>query len=287
MIDGEIALSDTEFARVKARVFAVAGISLSDAKRTLVVSRLSKILRRLGIGSFDAYLDFLDHGATEIEAQEFINALTTNLTRFFREEHHFAHLCEQVGALIARPSRFSADGRPRLRVWSAGCSTGQEPYTIALSLLDAHPALLKWDFRVLATDIDTSVLAKAEQGVYPASELSGLSAERTQLFERRGSLIRVPAAARDVVSFKALNLVDPVWPMRGPFEAIFCRNVTIYFDRKTQGSLFARLGAKLAPGGFLYIGHSESLGQGGGGFRLVGKTIYQVRPASQGEREVA
>lgn len=281
MIDGEFSLSDREFARVKARVLAAAGISLSDAKRTLVISRLSKLLRLLRIPSFDAYLDFLDRGATDVDRQDFVNALTTNLTRFFREDHHFIHLRTHVGDLATRPSRLSADGRPRLRIWSAGCSTGQEPYTIALALLDAHPWLLDWDFRVLATDIDTSVLVKARDGVYPESELSGLTPERARLFERVAGGIRVPEAARRVVAFKPLNLVDPNWPMRGPFDAIFCRNVTIYFDKPTQGGLFNRLGRLLTPGGFLYVGHSESLGAAGEGFRLVGKTIYQVRPGTE------
>lgn len=285
MIDGEIALSDREFARVKARVHAQAGIALSDAKRTLVVSRLSKILRRLRIRSFDAYVDFLEQGATARDEQDFINALTTNLTRFFREDHHFAHLTTHVGALIARRPRIGADGRPRLRIWSAGCSTGQEAYTISLSLLADYPELSHWDFRVLATDVDTNVISRAAQGVYPEAELSGLSAERVRLFERSGASIRVPAAAREVVRFKYLNLVDPGWPMRGPFDAIFCRNVAIYFDKATQGTLFTRLGRMLAPDGVLYIGHSESLGLGSPNFKLIGTTIYQ--PRSHKERNAA
>ena len=286
MIDGEIPLSDSEFARVKARVYAEAGIALSEAKRTLVVSRLSKILRTLQLPSFDAYLDFLEREATAEQAQDFVNALTTNLTRFFREDHHFAHLGTYVGELIARRPRVGPNGRPRLRIWSAGCSTGQEPYTIALSLLGAYPELKRWDFRILATDIDTSVIAKAAQGIYPEGELSGLSPERARLFERSGAHVRIPAAAREIVAFKPLNLMAPNWPMRGPFDAVFCRNVAIYFDKQTQGTLFSRLGRMLVPGGFLYIGHSENLGSGGDGFRLVGKTIYQSR-AAQKTRDAA
>lgn len=278
MIEGEIPLSDREFSRVKARVYAEAGISLSDAKRTLVVSRLSKLVRALRIESFDDYLDYLDRAGTEKDAQDFVNALTTNLTRFFREDHHFTHLVGYVGDIIERQRRL---GRAtRLRLWSAGCSTGQEPYTIALSLLAACPELARWDFRVLATDIDTNVLAKAAQGTYPESELGGLSPERARLFDRPGGgTIRIPAAARAVVAFKPLNLMTPNWPMKGPFDAIFCRNVAIYFDKPTQATLFTRLGKMLAPGGFLYIGHSENLGAGGNGFRLVGKTIYQMGAA--------
>lgn len=287
MIEGEIPLSDREFARVKARVYAEAGISLSEAKRTLIVSRLSKLVRALRLPSFDAYLDYLEHDGTEKDAQDFVNALTTNLTRFFREDHHFDHLVTYVGELLARRGRSSADGRPRLRIWSAGCSTGQEPYTIAVALLAAYPELKRWDFKLLATDIDTSVLAKAAMGVYPESELSGLSAERARLFERPGDgSIRIPLAAREVIAFKPLNLMSPSWPMKGPFDAIFCRNVAIYFDKATQATLFKRLGRLLAPGGYLYIGHSENLGAGGESFRLVGKTIYQFR-AAQKARDAA
>jgi chemotaxis protein methyltransferase CheR len=281
LIDGEISLSDSDFARVKARVYDEAGISLSDAKRTLVVSRLSKLLRALRIDSFAQYLDYLEDQGSQKDAQDFVNALTTNLTRFFREDHHFDHLVVYVGELMRHRPRFNAEGRPKLRIWSAGCSTGQEAYTIALALLDAHRDLKRWDFKILATDIDTYVLGKAAAGVYPASELNGLTADRQALFERNPEgTLRIPDAARAVISFKPLNLIGP-WPMKGPFDAIFCRNVAIYFDKDTQGTMFGRLGRMLAPGGYLYIGHSENLGTGADGFRLVGKTIYQTRPAQR------
>jgi chemotaxis protein methyltransferase CheR len=169
------------------------------------------------------------------------------------------------------------DGKPKLRIWSAGCSTGPEPYTIGMCLLAALPDLKRWDFKILATDIDTNVLAKAATGVYPEAELNGLSAERQRQFERMGDgNVRVPMAVRSLISFKPLNLMT-AWPMKGPFDAIFCRNVAIYFDKPTQGELFSRLGKLIVPEGFLYIGHSENLGSGGEGFRLVGKTIYQAK----------
>jgi chemotaxis protein methyltransferase CheR len=286
MEQGEIALSDREFSRVKARVYSQAGISLSDAKRTLVVSRLSKIVRQLRLPSFDAYLDHLERGAPERDTQDFVNALTTNLTRFYREDHHFDHLVEYVGQLITRRPRVGPDGKPKLRIWSAGCSTGQEPYTIGMCLLAALPDLKRWDFKILATDIDTNVLAKAATGVYPEAELNGLSAERARLFERGSDgSVRVPMAVRSLISFKPLNLMT-AWPMKGPFDAIFCRNVAIYFDKPTQGELFGRLGKLIVPEGFLYIGHSENLGSGGEGFRLVGKTIYQSK-FSQKTRDAA
>lgn len=276
MEQGEIALSDREFARVKARVYAQAGISLSDAKRTLVVSRLSKVVRQLRLNSFDAYIDYLERGGSEKDSQDFVNSLTTNLTRFYREDHHFDHLVTYVGQLMQGRPRVGPDGKPKLRIWSAGCSTGQEPYTIGMCLLAAHPELKRWDFKILATDIDTNVLAKAATGVYPESELGGLSPERARVFERSGGEIRVPMQVRSLVSFKPLNLMT-AWPFKGPFDAVFCRNVAIYFDKPTQGELFARLGKMLVPDGFLYIGHSENVGSGGEGFRLVGKTIYQTK----------
>jgi Methylase of chemotaxis methyl-accepting proteins len=282
MDQGEFSLSERDFARVKARVYAVAGISLSDAKRTLVVSRLSKVIRALRLKGFSDYLDYLESAATPEDAQNFINALTTNLTRFYREDHHFEHLRGHVGRLIAERPRGQ-----RLRIWSAGCSTGQEPYTIGLDLLAAFPELKRWDFRILATDIDTAVIGKAARGVYPESELSGLSHERAALFERAGDgSIRVPQAVRELVAFKPLNLIAGNWPMKGPFDAIFCRNVAIYFDKPTQGELFGRLAGMLASEAFLYIGHSENLGSGAEGFRLVGKTIYQFK-AGQTKRVAA
>lgn len=276
---GEFPLSDKEFARIRERVYRIAGISLSDAKRTLVISRLSKLVRALELPGFSAYVDYLEARGNADDDQNFVNALTTNLTRFFREDHHFDHLIAHVGELMENRPRVRG-GRPRLRIWSAGCSTGQEPYTIALCLLDAFPELKRWDFRILATDIDSNVVAKAATGVYPVSELNGLSRGRMALFEKAGSdTIRIPAAARQTIAFKLLNLIGP-WPVKGPFDAIFCRNVAIYFDKPTQGVLFNRLGQVLAPDGFLYIGHSENLQAVSSGFRLVGKTVYQRKAVS-------
>lgn len=280
MESGEIALSEREFTRIRKRVYKIAGISLSDAKRTLVVSRLSKIVRSLGLSSFDQYLEYLESKGQADDDQDFVNALTTNLTRFFREDHHFDHLKTHVANLIAHRPRTSGRGQPRLRIWSAGCSTGQEPYTVALDLLASFPELKRWDFKILATDIDSNVVAKAATGIYPASELNGLSSQRMALFDKMGDgSIRIPQAAASLVTFKILNLMAP-WPVKGPFDAIFCRNVAIYFDKPTQGQLFDRLGQVLAPDGFLYIGHSENLQAVSKGYKLVGKTIYQLKQNS-------
>jgi chemotaxis protein methyltransferase CheR len=277
----EFALSEREFSRIRERLYQAAGISLSDAKRTLVIARLSRLVRNLQLSGFDAYLDYLERAGSADDKQEFVNALTTNLTRFWREEHHFVHLVDYVRGLVAtRTDR-------RLRIWSAGCSTGQEPYTIALELLDALPELKRWDFKILATDIDTAVIAKAATGIYPDSELNGLALERVRLFDNLGDgRVQVPRAVAQTISFKPLNLMAP-WPMKGPFDAIFCRNVAIYFDKATQGELFGRLGKMLAPGAFLYIGHSENPGSASQGFRLVGKTIYQQRATAERGRHAA
>lgn len=284
MEPGEFPLSDREFARIQARVQAHAGIALSDGKRTLAVSRLAKILRRNKFASFGAYLDFLERDGSAEDAQDFINALTTNLTRFWREEHHFTHLVSYVGEIIARRTR--TDQNRRLRIWSAGCSTGQEPYTIAMVLLEKYPELQRWDCKILATDIDTAVLARAMTGIYPASELHELSPERARLLERLpDGHIRVPDTAARLVSFKPLNLLGP-WPMKGKFDAIFCRNVTIYFDKSTQAELIGRFEDVLMPRGMLYVGHSENLGIHSHDFRLVDKTAYQLR-AEQRAKDAA
>ena len=192
-----------------------------------------------------------------------------------------------MSQLIATRPRVNPNGRPRLRIWSAGCSTGQEPYTIALHLLSKFPELKRWDFKVLATDIDTAVLAKAASGAYPEGELAGLSRERAALFDRPGDgSIRIPAAARELIAFKVLNLMED-WPVKGPFDAIFCRNVVIYFDKQTQARIFTRLGKVLASDGYLYVGHSENAAYTESPFKLVGKTIYRMKPTQQTARHVA
>jgi len=279
MESGEFALSDREFGRVKARVYAEAGISLSDAKRTLVVSRLSKLVRGLDLNSFDSYLDHLERHGSADDQQDFINALTTNLTRFWREDHHFEHLVGYVGDLIQRKPRMGPRGEPELRIWSAGCSTGQEPYTIALTLLDAFPELKRWDFRILATDIDTTVVAKAATGLYPVSELSGLSSDLGKAFRgcrwwqcphsaRRAAARRLQAAQSDAQSLADARTVRcRVLPERGDL-----------FRQEDPGDVVrparAPSSCRMA---LLYLGHSENLGAGGDDFRLVGKTIYQAR----------
>ena len=275
MAEIDITLSDNEFNKIRDRIYKIAGISLGEAKRTLVISRLSKLLKPKGLASFDDYVNFLDHKAAPKDHQEFVNALTTNLTRFYRESHHFDHLVKQVGKIIAAPNQLRANGKPRLRIWSAGCSTGQEPYTIAMCLMAHYPQLRSWDFRILATDVDTQVLERAAQATYPETELEGLSKQQAKIFERAGdTMIRVPANLRKLMTFKPLNLMKN-WPFKGPFDAIFCRNVTIYFDKPTQTKVFERFAMLLSDEGYLYIGHSENMRAEAVGFSLCGKTIYK------------
>jgi len=275
MSEEEISLSDKEFDKIRDRIYQIAGISLGEAKRVLVVSRLTKIVRAKNIKSFDAYVDFLDKRASRDDKQVFVNALTTNLTRFYREDHHFDHLVEYVGRLVANPRYKSSTGKPRLRIWSAGCSTGQEPYTIAMALMQNFPQLKSWDFKILATDVDTDVIAKAAMGIYPAGELEGLSKSQASVFEKMpDGNVRIPMNLRNLMTFKPLNLMLD-WPMKGPFDAIFCRNVTIYFDKPTQTKVFERFSELLPEDGYLYIGHSENMRAAALGFCIDGKTIYR------------
>jgi chemotaxis protein methyltransferase CheR len=246
------------------------GIHLAAHKEQLVYARLAKRLRPLGFTSFRAYRDYVTSREGAHELLRMVNALTTNLTRFFREPHHFEHLRRSLSALAACPPPLR-----RLRFWSAGCSTGQEAYSIALTLVETMPDIDRWDARILATDIDTDVLAIARRGRYAMADADGLDGTRRSYFcEVESGDIEVLPRLRSYISFKPLNLVGP-WPLKGPFDAIFCRNVAIYFRGETQSKLFARFRDVLAPNGFLYVGHSESIDAAACGFQLVGQTTYR------------
>ena len=287
MADEEIQLSDKEFNDIRELIYKIAGISLGDAKRVLVVSRLAKLVKAKGLTSFTDYIGFLEKRASREDKQTFVNALTTNLTRFYREDHHFDHLVEYVGKLIKSPNQVkSSNGKPRLRIWSAGCSTGQEPYTIAMALMGKYPQLKSWDFKILGTDVDTDVVATSAVGTYSAGDMEGLSSAQAAVFERpTAETIRVPALYRNLMTFKPLNLMEN-WPIKGPFDAIFCRNVTIYFDKETQTKVFQRFAELLGEGAYLYIGHSENMRAEALGYSLEGKTIYR-RIAVENKRNVA
>jgi chemotaxis protein methyltransferase CheR len=274
--DREFEFTDRDFEYLRALVTGNTGITLGDHKRQLVYGRLTRRLRQLGLATFEQYCRYLDQHRDE-ELGELVNAITTNLTSFFRERHHFEHLAQQ-----ALPCLAGRDGtRRRLRIWSAGCSTGEEPYSIAITLAETLAAdLPARDARILATDIDTQVLARAASGVYPEERAEGIEPSRRRRWFRRGcgtnaGQVKVDPSLQELIVFKQLNLMDGNWPMRGPFDAIFCRNVVIYFDKPTQRRLFDRFADLVAPGGYLYVGHSESLHGVCERFRLIGRTIYQ------------
>ena len=268
----EFAMSEADFQAIKALIYKKVGIALTDQKRGLVYARLTRRLRALGLPNFRSYVDILEGPKANDELSHLINALTTNHTKFFRERHHFDFLRSTAAAeWRARVTR----GEPkRLRIWSAGCSTGEEPYTIAMTL--AHAFQMEWDWKILATDIDTKVLAHAKRGLYEKDTVRdvppALKHKYLQLIETGQA--EVDAALKSRIRFNRLNLHD-LWPMRGPFDVIFCRNVTIYFDPPTKRNLIQRYVEMIKPGGFLFLGHSETLA--GREFHLesLGQTIYR------------
>ena len=275
LVEGEFAFTADDFAQIAGLLYEQAGITLSASKTTLVYSRLAKRLRALGLATFSEYCALVASPRGIDERAAMLNALTTNVTRFFREPHHFDHLREKV--LAPRIAAVKA-GRARLRIWSAGCSTGQEPYSIAITLLSLLPDAPNLDVKILATDIDTRVLATGREAIYSEELISAIPPEaRTRWLEREtrgGGDWRVGAAARSLVSFKELNLIGP-WPVKGPFDAIFCRNVVIYFDEPTQERIWGRFAPLLGAEGRLYIGHSERVGGAQAKFVSDGLTVYR------------
>ncbi len=261
-----------DFDRIRGLIYRHAGISLHEGKQAMVYSRLVRRLRETGHASFAAYLQALESDGDPAEWQEFVNCLTTNLTAFFREDHHFHALQADLRAQAAR-----AAGRP-LRVWSCAASTGEEPYSIAMTV--AETLGLSAAVQVLASDIDTRVLAQAQRGVYPA-EAKGLTPERLRRHFLRGAgantgHIRVRPELARLVQFRPFNLMGAEWrTLGGPFDLVFCRNVMIYFDAATQRQVLQGLHSVLRPGGLLYVGHSENFTDSRELFRLRGKTIYE------------
>lgn len=248
------------------------GILVPDDKFDMFYSRLSKRVRMLGFTSFNQYCHYLKNNPDD-EFTEFINAVTTNLTSFFRENHHFDYLSRTViPELLKKKS-----GSKQIKVWSAGCSTGEEPYSLAMTLKEIVPA--DWTINILATDLDTNVLATAAAGVYGTDRITGIAEQRLKRWFQKGvgrqaNKVRVKAALRELIDFKQLNLMQE-WPMRESFDFIFCRNVLIYFDRETKAMLAKRYCSLLEEGSYLFIGHSESLHQLDTGFSLIGNTIYR------------
>lgn len=264
------ALGDREFKRIIEIVRARTGIELGASKRQLCQTRLGRRLRALNLTSYRDYLELLDDDSSP-EHGELVNAITTNVTAFYREEHHFDVLRSLLPQLAAR--------QKRIRIWSAGCSSGEEPWTMAITIREALGACAGLDVKVLATDIDTKVLAHASAGVYESENVKPVTAPRLKTYFTRGSganegRYRIADDLRSLVTFKQLNLFAP-WPMSGPFDVISCRNVIIYFDTENKIKLLRRYHQMLSTDGHLFLGHSESITPGVTGFTSLGRTAYR------------
>lgn len=268
--DREFSFSDMEFRFLAETARAQTGIVLGDHKKDMVYSRLVRRLRALGLQNFAQYCALLGGPEAQSEMGHLVNALTTNLTSFFRERHHFEHLRDQVLAPLARqPSQ-------RIRLWSAACSAGMEPYSMAMVMQHSLPDIDRRDARILATDIDTAMLATAAAGSYPLAQYENIPEEyrRDVRIDPLHDRMEIADTLKQRITFKPLNLLDD-WPMQGQFDAVFCRNVVIYFDKQTQAELFDRMAERIIMGGYLYIGHSENLFNVCDRFELLGRTIYR------------
>lgn len=265
--------SDAHFETLRKLVGEITGISLSDHKRDLLYGRLTRRLRALRLQSFDQYIHLLTTNPGD-EMQNFINAVTTNLTSFFRENHHFEFLAKELFPQLEK------EGRVRgLRIWSAGCSTGEEPYSIAMTVREYFQNAESLDIKIFASDLDTNVVQTAANGIYDASRVEGLDPARVKQWFQRGSganagKVRVRRDLANLITFSQLNLMQP-WPMNSMFDVVFCRNVVIYFDKPTQSVLFNNFANVIKPGSHLIIGHSETLHKVCDRFELIGKTIYR------------
>lgn len=256
-------------------VYDQAGIVIREHKEAMTRGRLARRVKVLGLNSVSEYCAFLKTPQAASEMTELINAVTTNHTAFFRERHHFDHLAREV---MPRLIQERSGRRGRIRIWSSACSSGEEPYSIAATCRDVLGPRSDLDFRILATDIDTDILTKAEAGIYPAEQFERLPADVRGMFKFEAGAsraeVRIAEELRRMIAFKRLNLIER-WPMSGPFDIIFCRNVFIYFDTQTKASILDRFVDLLSPGGFLYLGHSESLPSPHKNLRLIGRTIYE------------
>ncbi|MEO0750496.1 MAG: protein-glutamate O-methyltransferase CheR, partial [Pseudomonadota bacterium] len=254
---GELVMTRADFETIKSVLYRATGISLSDKKEQLVYSRLSKRLRKLGLLRFDDYCQILKADHRQEELGLVIQALTTNVTRFYREPHHFEILRNEILPALTQKARRGG----KVRIWSAGCSAGQEPYSIAMEVLEWLPDAAQLDVKILATDIDNIMIETGRRGIYTDHQIQNVTPERLSRYFTKlpnGEGWQVHAGLRNLVSFQQLNLFDP-WPMQGRFEAIFCRNVVIYFDVEDQVKLWNKFAAQMAPGGWLIIGHSERI----------------------------
>lgn len=268
--DREFVFTGKDFDRVRQLIYDHAGISLNPSKQDMVYSRLARRLRATGINNFRDYLALLESN-NETEWEAFVNSLTTNLTSFFREAHHFPLLAEHV---------LKHKGKHPVSLWCSASSTGEEPYSLAMTMVDAFGSFTP-PVTIVATDVDTNVLAKAAAGVYPLERVEKLSDDLVKRFFLRGTgaqegLVRVRPELRAMITFRQVNLLSDDWPIRGPLDAIFCRNVMIYFDKETQLKILQRFAPLLQPDGLLFAGHSESFHNATHLFSLRGKTVYEL-----------
>jgi len=276
----EFHFTTKDFDRVRKLIYAHAGISLSDSKQELVYSRLSRRLRNTGIATFSAYLALLESN-DPVEWEAFTNSLTTNLTSFFREPHHFPLLAEHLRSIR---------GKHPISLWCSAASTGEEPYTMAMTVIDA----LGQDasrVKIIATDVDTGVLETAKKGVYPEERVSKLSPDLIKRYFMRGTgeqagSVRVRPELTDMITFRQANLLHNNWSLRSPLDVIFCRNVMIYFDKQTQLDILKKFRPLLRSNGLLFAGHSESFHHADEYFKLRGKTIYELTPRFQAQHKV-
>lgn len=279
---GGIALTEAEYRAFRDLLYEEAGIALGDTKHHLVASRLSKRLRNFGFTSYSQYYDYVTTQDQQgHERRQLINSLTTNKTDFFRENHHFEFLRDQVIAAIRQ--RANHGGPRTLRIWSSASSSGEEPYSIAITVKEAFgTAVMGWDVKILASDIDTDILRRAEAGIYDSERIEGVPSQLKSKYFLRGTgkqagLVRVRPELQSLITFRQINLVHGEWPIRTKFDVIFCRNVIIYFDQETQRRLFTRMANFLQDDGYLMIGHSESLLGMSDVFTPLRGTIYQLR----------
>jgi chemotaxis protein methyltransferase CheR len=266
----EYAFSTRDFECVKRMIYARAGIALADNRQEMVYTRLSKRLRATGANGFDDYLQRLEQNSEDAEWESFVNALTTNLTSFFREAHHFPILAEHM--------KKRRTGQ-MMKLWCSACSTGEEAYSMAMTMVETFGSF-KPPVRILATDIDTNVLATAREGVYPMERLENMTPDRIRRFFLRGNggyagYVQVRRELRDLITFRQLNLLDAAWPLRGSFEAIFCRNVMIYFDKPTQYRILQKFVPLLDREGLLFMGHSEVFQHAADLIKICERTVYK------------
>jgi chemotaxis protein methyltransferase CheR len=273
----EFTYTDEDYSRVARHIYKLAGISLGESRREMVYSRLSREIRRLGLPSVRSYLDYLDRAGDAAWAH-FVNLLTTNLTSFFRESHHFTILKDQVLPAAREP----------VRIWSCACATGEEPYSIAIACAEYHHGAESPPVSVIATDINTAVIQEAERGIYARERVEGIKQELLRKYFLSGTgaheeFVKVKPGIRRMVAFSVLNLMHAHWNIEGKFDAIFCRNVMIYFDKSTQYKILERFEPMLKPHGLLFAGHSESFFNAKDLFVPTGKTTYRpARLAVQG-----